>query len=362
MRTSCAVPPVRDIPHRSHFFPWLLSLALKDGTGADDGILVLVVAAGNNYLKANVGCCVGVALNLFDLIWDFLKQSFLFIVGVIILFLVVSRLSSDDFFLQYSAKDAGLTIEALHAARGDVTLPYGKLTPGKAFDYHYASNYVELRTTRKEPPKEGEQAKEPSWTVRKRYGQDLSVGGINVTESVLLNPRLIIYTLRDNKLRVAESADETTACRMVGERPRRMETLLNVAGESPLITEATRKLEAAYRPSAAPKTLITFTAVPGGTLGLSAEGDAQLASVLTCLLSRKLLVPVTNLPTVSGTRGSATTGDGTQGSAAASGAQNTERRVIVTLTHPSQPDQLPPGLTDEKVATALAQTLEVVLE
>jgi len=298
-----------------------------------------------------------VALNLFDLIWDFLKQSFLFIVGVIVLFLVVSRISSDSFYLQYSAKDQGLMVDALHAARGDVTLPYDKLTPDKAFDYHFTNKYVELRTTRNEPPKTGE--KERDWLVRKRYGQDLSTKGINVTDATLLNPQLLIYTLRtttdgQRAITVAETADESTPCQLLGERPRRMETILKVEGASPLITEATRKVETAFRPSASPTNIITFQAVPGDALDLSAEGDAQLASVLTCLLSRKLLIPTTG----DGTPGSATA-PSAQNPESAPSAQNTERRVTITLTHPGQ---LPPGLTDEKVATALAQTLEAVLE
>ncbi len=352
-----------------------------DGTGAVRVFPLLVGAAGNNYLKADCGCCVGVALNLFDLIWDFLKQSFLFIVGVLVLFLIVSRVDNTNFFLQYYAKDQGLVVETLHAARGDVTLPYDKLSFELAFDQHYASKYLALRPSKEGPPKD-EEAEEPRWRVRKRYGQDLSVDpslqGITVAESTLLNPQILVYTLATKQVEdstgrltskrtitVAETADESTPCNLLGERPRRMETLLKVEGNSPLLTEATKIVEDAFRPSANPVVFITFRAVPGEALGLAGEGDAQLASILTCLLSRKLLIPTTGY----GTQGSTTTSGvaGAASSAAPSaqnpvsapGAPNTERRVTVTLTHPGQ---LPPGLTPEKVATALAQTLEVVLE
>jgi hypothetical protein len=226
-------------------------------------------------------------LDLLDFVWDFLKQSFLFVVAAVVLFLVVASATNDDLFMQYYAKETGLVMETLHAARGDVELSYNKLLPKPVFNYRFEGNGVLLQPAATTKPE--------YWPVRKRYGNDsvLSVAG-----STLLAPATIVFEKQGTSIRAATASSPPMSCQALIDKPLRISTKLTVAGNSPLVTPQLKQLEQQYAPTAAPTTFISITVEKDPSLKavvVETSGDA-LGQALGCLLSQRLAA---SLPTAS---------------------------------------------------------------
>ena len=263
-------------------------------------------------------------------LWDYLQQTFFMVLAGVVFFLVITRADPDAFFLQYHAKDAGLTIETLHAARGSVEMASSKTMDGIAFDYDVTKNGILLR-----------KAGTNEWTVRKRYGMDRSPDGVAVQESLLLNPELFLFQRGSedgkDRIMVTETYVASSACAVQGERPAKRETSVRVDGSSPLLGNQLRLLATTFAAVRPQTTILLFVIEEEGPARLLVTGnEPRLAGSVSCSLARKLpeleLVPApVSAPSES---------------------------VVITILHNAT---LPPGLTESRVSAALLQTLEVTL-
>jgi hypothetical protein len=300
-------------------------------------------------------------LDIFSAVWDFLQQSLVFVVGAIILFLVAASADPHPFFMQYFAKDVGLTVEALHAARGTVEMTGSKAMPGLAYDYNITSKAVLLKPHVEKPPEDASlkekatttvakslrvsERNAQSWQVRKRYGADKTIGGITVEELIITNPQLLFFEKRNDgkeTIRVAAGMLAPSECLLNADKVSRLSTRLIIIGDPVLVTPALQSIGEAFHP-VKPTLQITFIVEKGERPTLRVRGtEPELGKTFACIMASKLsgieILPTEPLIPAS---------------------SDAIRTLEVTLTHPEAPT---PGLTDTSVAAALSQGLEGVLQ
>lgn len=270
-------------------------------------------------------------LDLFDFIWDFLKQSFLFVVAAIVLLLVIASATNNDFFMRYYARQTGLVMETLHVARGDVELNYNKLVSKPAFNYKFEANDVLLQSN--------DTTKPTFWPLRKRYGRDAV---LTVTPTMLLMPASIIFEKQGTTIRATTASSPPATCQALTDKPLRLSTVLTLAGNSPLLTPQLLQLPQQYAPSAVPTTFIDVSVDEDSsakTIVIATSSDA-LGQALGCLLAQQLGA---SLPTAS-----------LQLVLTPSATNN---HVTLHLTHPDVV-----GLDDAKLNQALQVALGGVLQ
>ena len=271
--------------------------------------------------------------DLLDFVWDFLKQSLLFVAAVVLLFLVVSRAANDDLFMQYYAKDTGLAMETLLSGRGDVLLTYDKLVTKPSFNYRFDTYNVLLQ------PSDTKNA--TYWPVRKRYGRDTTT---TVENTTLLNPASIVFEKQGAILRAATAASPPITCPTPAELPPRIVTKVIVAGSSPLVTPELKGLEESFKPSATPTLTISLKVeqdAAAKSLAVTVPDD-PFGNALGCRVAKNIGKSVPSLP-VELQRAPPT-------------PQDTAGSTEVLVTHPPAP-----GLDAPKLRTAFTLALDEVL-
>lgn len=266
-------------------------------------------------------------LSVFTFIWDFLKQSFVLLLAGILFFLVIHNATSDAFYQRYYAKDTGLIVSTIHAARGDLLLRYGKLQPAHTYDYSLTDKDLLLRdngATR--------------WEVRKRFGMDITADGVRTEEKLLINPLDLTFRKDGKTITMSGLQRVASGCPPLDEVPARAETSITVTGSSPLVTARLERLASLFPPERPPQRRIIITVREGNTRLIRVSGggtDQPLANTLACTLKRHLApLPVEIVPKP---------GDAAD--------------ATITIEHPAEL----PGLTDAKLLSATTQMLDEVL-
>jgi hypothetical protein len=271
--------------------------------------------------------------DLLDIVWDFLKQSLLFVAAAVLLFLVVSRATNNDLFMQYYAKDTGLAMETLQSGRGDVLLTYDKLVTKPSFNYRFEEYGVLLQLS--------DVKNAIDWPVRKRYGKDTTTTVENMT---LLNPASIIFQKQGAILRAATAASPPITCPTPAAPPPRIATKVLVTGSSPLITPELKGLEESFKSTATPTLTISLKVeqdLAAKPLVVTVPDD-PFGNALGCRVAKNIGNSVPSLPV--------------ELHHAPPTPQDTTGSTEVLVTHPPAP-----GLDAAKLRTAFTLALDEVL-
>jgi len=264
---------------------------------------------------------------------EILKHSFFLVVGAFFLFATVQQANPDNFWMSYYAKDIGLEVSALHAARGDVQIIYGKISAKHLYEYDLTKKSLLLR-----PYLEDGEAMRP-WHVRKRFGMDLTNNGVKTTERRLSNPALLLLVKQGKEITMEETFTPLDLCSAPASPPLRAETLVDVAGTSPLVGSLSI-IEQTFQPLRQPTTRITIAVNEGAEERIILEysgSELTLAKQLSCEIHSKL----SNFPIEERLGG---------------GAPILPQEVLITIQHAAPP----PGF-EAKLPLALIGALDEVL-